>query len=465
MTTNINPNSNANHKPEHLLSRIIKLGLPVALQSALVAILALADVLMVSDFGMEAAAAVGIASKWHFVAIMIMAGLASANGTLVAQYWGKSDRKSARTVTSIAMTFGLKVLVPVTLVITLGAKLLMMLQTSDQSVIDLGATYLWYGFPVLLLTHIVIVTEASMRSSGDTVTPLILGAITIALNIALNFVLIQGAFGLPAMGVAGAALATTLARLIQVGMMYTYMRVKKHWLLTKESSIHRPSLWLSYRRLALPLTLNAVLWAVGTMAYQMIFGHMGTTELAVFSMLAPFESLCYSVFFGISVACSVLLGHSLGRDEFDQAMRMGLTFIKAVVGFGLLVGATLFIGKEHVLTWLNLDEAALYPLASPAITIMCFAVVIRMLNMVIINGIIRAGGDNPFCLRMDFIAMWMVGIPACFYGAFIAGWDFKYIYGLMLVEEVVKLAICSHRYMSRRWINNLTISTEEPQTA
>ncbi|MDK9738108.1 MATE family efflux transporter [Vibrio sp. D404a] len=465
MTTNINPNSNTNHKPESLLSRIIKLGLPVALQSALVAILALADVLMVSDFGMEAAAAVGIASKWHFVAIMIMAGLASANGTLVAQYWGKSDRKSARTVTSIAMTFGLKVLVPVTLVITLGAKLLMTLQTSDQSVIDLGATYLWYGFPVLLLTHIVIVTEASMRSSGDTVTPLILGAVTIALNIALNFVLIQGAFGLPAMGVAGAALATTLARLIQVGMMYLYMRYKQHWLLTTESSMQRPSLWLSYRRLALPLTLNAVLWAIGTMAYQMIFGHMGTTELAVFSMLAPFESLCYSVFFGISVACSVLLGHSLGRDEFDQAMRMGLTFIKTVVGFGALVGFMLFMGKEHVLTWLNLDEAALYPLASPAMTIMCFAVVIRMLNMVIINGIIRAGGDNRFCLRMDFIAMWMVGIPVCFYGAFIAGWDFKYIYGLMLVEEVVKLAICSHRYMSRRWINNLTISTEEPQAA
>ncbi|MEZ9203613.1 MATE family efflux transporter [Vibrio splendidus] len=465
MTTNINPNSSMNNKPESILPRIVKLGLPVALQSALVAILALADVLMVSDYGMEAAAAVGIASKWHFVAIMIMAGLASANGTLVAQYWGRNDRKSARTVSSIAMIFGLKVLLPVTAIITLGSQFLMMLQTSDQTVIELGATYLWYGFPVLLLTHIVVVVEASMRSSGDTVTPLLLGGVTIALNIALNFVLIKGAFGIPAMGVAGAALATTLARLIQVGLMYSYMRMRKHWLLTTPSSPHRPSLWLSYRRIALPLTMNAVLWAMGTMAYQMIFGHMGTTELAVFSMLAPFESLCYSIFFGISVACSVLLGHSLGRDEFDDAMSMGLTFIKAVVGFGAVVGLLLFMGKEHVLSWLNLSTDALYPLAAPAMTIMCFAVVIRMLNMVIINGIIRAGGDNAFCLRMDFIAMWMVGIPVCVYGAFVAGWDFKYIYGLMLVEEVVKLAICSHRYLSRRWINNLTVTYDEPQAA
>ncbi|MCV5990339.1 MATE family efflux transporter, partial [Escherichia coli] len=91
----------------------------------------------------------------------------------------------------------LKVLIPVTLIITLGSELIMRLQTSDTRVIELGATYLWYAFPVLLLTHIVIVLEASMRSSGDTVTPLLMGAMTIVLNIGLNFWLIKGGFGIP----------------------------------------------------------------------------------------------------------------------------------------------------------------------------------------------------------------------------------------------------------------------------
>ncbi len=133
--------------PEGLLKTITKLGFPVAIQSALVAILALADVLMVSDFGKEATAAVGIASKWHFIAIMIMAGLASANGTLVAQYWGKDDARSAKAVSLIALNFGLKVLIPVTLLITLGSQFIMMLQTNDQTVIGLGSVYLWYAFP------------------------------------------------------------------------------------------------------------------------------------------------------------------------------------------------------------------------------------------------------------------------------------------------------------------------------
>ncbi len=316
--------------PEGLLKTITKLGFPVAIQSALVAILALADVLMVSDFGKEATAAVGIASKWHFIAIMIMAGLASANGTLVAQYWGKDDARSAKAVSLIALSFGLKVLIPVTLLITLGSQFIMMLQTNDQTVIGLGSVYLWYAFPVLLLTHIVIVIESSMRSSGDTVTPLIIGSLTIVINIVLNYWLIKGGFGVPAMGVAGAALATSISRAIQVLLMLALMKLKQHWLLTTEASSERPSLWLSYRRLALPVTLGAVLWGIGTMAYQIIFGHMGTTELAVFSMLGPFESLCYAIFFGLSVACSVLIGQSLGRNEFERAQAMAAYFIKVV---------------------------------------------------------------------------------------------------------------------------------------
>ncbi|HAS6347094.1 MATE family efflux transporter [Vibrio sp. IRLE0018] len=459
MNTHLTNNSAQNTLPEGLLKTIAKLGFPVAIQSALVAILALADVLMVSDFGKEATAAVGIASKWHFIAIMIMAGLASANGTLVAQYWGKDDRRSAKAVSLIALNFGLKVLIPVSLLITLGSQFIMMLQTNDKTVIELGSVYLWYALPVLLLTHIVIVIESSMRSSGDTVTPLFIGSVTIFVNIALNYWLIKGGLGVPAMGVAGAALATSISRALQVVLMLGFMKYKRHWLLETEASADRPSLWLSYRRLALPVTLGAVLWGIGTMAYQIIFGHMGTTELAVFSMLGPFESLCYAIFFGISVACSVLIGQSLGRNEFDRAQAMAAYFIKVVFVVGVSVGAFMLLNREWILSGLNLNSEELKPLAAPAVIILCCGIWIRMLNMTIINGIIRAGGDNVFCLRMDFIAMWMTGIPLCALAAFIAGMEFKVVYALMLAEEIVKLALCYRRYTQKFWIKNLTVVT------
>ncbi len=138
---------------------------------------------------------------------------------------------------------------------------------------------------------------------------------------------------------------------------------------------------------------------------------MGTTELTVFSMIGPFESLCYSLFFGLSVACSVLLGQSLGRDDFAQALDMSKYFIKIVLVFGGIIGLLLLLGQHTILSWLNLASDELYPLASPALMIFCCAIWLRMLNMIIINGMLRAGGDNLFCLRMDFISTWVVGVP------------------------------------------------------
>lgn len=459
MTTNT-PQQNA--LPERMFSRVAKLAFPVAIQSALVSILALADVLMVSDYGQSATAAVGIASKWHFVAIMIMAGLASANGVLVSQYWGRNDKVHAKTVTLQAMKFGLAIMVPVTFAITVFASQIMQLQTNDFAVINQGAQYLWYSFPVLILTHIIITAESSMRSSGDAMTPLVLGAITIAINICLNFILIKGYLGFPAMGVAGAALATTIARFAQVVMMWVVLSKRRHWLLTSESIRRHQTLWMTYRKLAIPQSLNTLLWALGTLTYQIIFGHMGTTELAVFSMIGPFESLLYATFMGISVACSVLIGQSLGRDEFDTAQAMTRFFLKFVVIIGLGMSLCLYLNHQFVLAWLNLDSSSLRPYAQPAMVVMSIGITLKMLNMIIINGILRSGGENLFCLRMDFIAMWMVGIPLTAYGAFVGHWDFGWVYFTMLTEEVVKLGLCFNRYLKKRWLNNLTI---QPQPA
>jgi len=441
-----------------MLPEVAKLAFPVAVQSALVAILALADVLMVSDFGKEATASVGIASKWHFVAIMIMAGLSSANGVLVAQYWGKNDRSAAKTITGLALWFGIKILIPVTFVITLFSSSIMLLQTSDALVIELGSTYLLYSFPVLLLTHVIIVVESSLRSSGDAFTPLLLGAITIVVNIALNFWLIKGGLGIPALGVAGAALATTISRLLQVCLIGYYLRRRNHWLLREKVLQQTHLLWVSYKKLAFPATASGLVWALGTLVYQTMFGHVGTTELAVFSMLGLFESLCYSIFFGISVACSVLMGQSLGTDNYTRALDMTHFFIRCVLVCGLLVGGILLSGREYILSCLSLTDAELYPLALPAITILSCGIWLRMLNMLIINGILRSGGDNMFCLRMDFIATWMVGVPSVYYAAFIAEWEFKYVYLLLIAEEMAKFSLCFYRYLKRGWMNNLTVS-------
>jgi Na+-driven multidrug efflux pump len=447
-----------NTLPPKMFSQVMKLALPVAVQSALVAILQLADVLMVSDFGQEATASVGIATKWHFVIIMISAGIASANGILVSQYWGKGDKNSARSVHQLGLKYGTLFMLPLTLLVTGLSSYIMMLQTSDASVIELGSTYLWYSLPVLVVTHWIIIGESSLRSSGNAMLPLILGAFTVFLNIGLNFWLIKGGMGVEPMGVAGAALATTIARSIQAILLYTVLYKTRSWIVTAKLIEDTRRLAQSFQKIALPTVSSSLVWAFGTLTYQIIYGHMGTTELAVFSMIGPFEGLCYSAFFGIAVACSVLIGQSLGRDEFDTARSMTKLFIGSVIAIASMMGVGIFFGVDAIVSWLSLDEPHLYAMAAPAMTVLSVLLGIRMVNMIIILGALRAGGENSFVLRMDFISMWMVGIPLTAYGAFIGNWEFQYVYALMLCEEIVKFILCSRRYLKGTWLNNLTLS-------
>ncbi|MGL5431139.1 MAG: MATE family efflux transporter [Vibrio sp.] len=114
---------------------------------------------MVSSFGTEATAAVGLASKWHFMAIMIMAGLSSASGILIAQFWDRNDRSAAKSITLLAIKSEALLLLPVSILFVVFSKPIFPLQTSDLDVIRLGSDYLWYASPALLLTHLVIVFE------------------------------------------------------------------------------------------------------------------------------------------------------------------------------------------------------------------------------------------------------------------------------------------------------------------
>ncbi|EKO3380598.1 MATE family efflux transporter [Vibrio fluvialis] len=444
------------NKDKNLLSQTVRIGLPVAIQSALVAILSLADVLMVSNFGTEATAAVGLASKWHFVAIMLMAGLSTASGILIAQFWGKNDPTSAKTVTIIAIKVGTILLTPISVIFVVFSDHILHIQTNDMNVVRLGSEYLWYASPVLLLTHLVIVFESTMRSTNDAFTPLLIAVMTIAINIILNYGLISGNLGMPALGVAGAALATTISRIVQLAVFLSYFHIKRHWLQSVSQLRDSATLRITYRRLAIPAVANSLLWAMGTMVYQTIFGHMGTLELAVYSTLGPFESLCYSLFFGLSVACSVMIGQRLGGKNYDDAFKTSVMFTKVFGLLGIISSAVLLLLQPLLLRLLAMDSEQFLPISKPAITILSIAVSLKMINMIMINGILRSGGDNAFCLRTDFVAMWLCGIPITAVGAFFMQMDFQYVYALMLIEELIKLFMCWRRYRTKVWLRDLT---------
>lgn len=446
-----------NRRP--LIQEVLGLAIPVAIQSALVSALGMADVLMVSHLGSEAVAAVGLGSKINFVFILLMAALGTGCSILVAQYWGAGRHDRVRHTLALSIVAGTLFMLPITLLVLFNAPALMMLGTDNSQVITQGSAYLSITALTLWLTQIVIIYEAALRATGDSKTPLHYATFTIALNIVLNFWLINGGLGVPALGVAGAALATLLARVFQVAwMLFGQQQAGQRLHLRRQYFAEALTRSLVHRFWAMswPLLINFTLWSMGSLSYHLIAGRLGTTPLAVMSLLSPIESMYHSFFFGVTNACSIMIGQRLGRGQFAEARALAKSFMlfAPLSSFGL--GLVLLAISPFVLPLLgNLDAETLHQ-TQLAFVVMCLGFWVKVFNMVSIQGILRSGGDTKFCLYLDMSALWLIGLPLTLAAAFWWQLPFIWVYAMILAEEGAKALGNIWRVRQQKWVRNLT---------
>ncbi|AJQ96291.1 MATE family efflux transporter [Gynuella sunshinyii] len=444
-------------------SQLVQLALPVAIQTMLVSLLGMIDIFMVGTIGNEAVAAVGLGGKIHFVTVVIMASMATGSSVLIAQYWGTKNVQRAKSVVALALMTGIVLLTVLTALLLVFANDIFRFSNDDPVVARLGVDYILWSAPLLLLTHAIIIYEGALRSLNQTVLPLIMAAIAIGINVLLNYALIDGHFGLPAMGVSGAALATDIARTVQVILILGYLKFSKHPLhlqLADYVKSFDPLLIRKYWRLTWPLIVNFSLWAIGSFGYHWIAGRMGTTPLAVISLISPIEGLYHSIFMGMSAACSIMIGQSLGRSDFDTATKLAKFFVVVNPILSFMLGVVLILARGGIFAGFgHLDEATL-ALADHVFIIMGLLFWVKVMNMTLINGILRAGGDNRFCLFNDMLSMWVLGLPITAIAALVFGARYEIVYALIMVEEVNKAIFSFWRYRQGHWKRNLTLENE-----
>lgn len=452
----------------NLIQQTLKLAIPVALQSLLVSLLSMSDVFMVTGLGTEAVAAIGLGAKLHFVLIMVMASFGSTVSILVAQYHGRGNQSASRAVLSLGVLAGLLLLIPLSFAFVIYPESVLKLLSQDVTLITLGTDYLRLTFPLLIFTHLIICFESALRARGETVTPLLLSSIAIVLNIALNYLLIHGVGPLPQLGVNGVAIASDIARFTQVFLLLHYLALRKHpfalsnlWLTVNALTNHVRQ----FLKIALPLAFNFTIWGVGTFVYHGVAAKMGTSALASISLISPIEGLYHSLFFGLVTACSVLIGQNLGRDDFNQAIYIAKRFALFAPLGSLFLGLILLALSPIFLPWLLQPGSEIYVLSSQLLWLMCLTFWIKVLNMTVINGILRAGGDNRFVLYSDIFSMWGMAIPACLLAAFYFELSYFWVYAMVLVEEVVKAVLVCYRVVQKKWLNNLTDSPKALNSA
>ncbi len=440
------------------LRRLFAIALPIALQNIMFSSRGLVDVLMLGQLGEADIAAVGVASRAMFVTTLMLVGVNTGGALLTAQFWGAGNKDGVRESTALTWIIANAFALLTVVLFMLYPEQIMGLATDSAQVIALGSDYIVITslsmFAVACVSSMAVGLRAMHRPGVST----FFSGIGIVSNVFLNWVLIFGHFGMPAMGIKGAAIATVLSGAIEIVCLYAFLYKSKSLLAFTLSDVkvaftsEKVSRFL---RLSLPTTLNFFTWAAGLFAYHAIMGRTGVQGLAALSVMTPVDSIGISLLIGTSTAAGVLTGNQIGAKKYDAVyyQSIGLLFLSVLLG--LCTAVVLYTIQIPILDSFSALTEETRALADKFMLILCFGMVIRSIPLTLVVGVLRAGGDVKYCLYQDVVSQWFIGIPIAAFAAVYLGLKPEYVYALFLVEECIKCFSAIHRLKSRKWIRNL----------
>ncbi|MFW8630482.1 MATE family efflux transporter [Vibrio natriegens] len=438
--------------------RLFSIALPFALQLLLYAVLGLVDIMMVGQLGETEVAAVGLSNRIFYFNLVLILGITGGVNVLAAQYYGSGDEAGIRRCVVQAVMAVTLISLPFIALYSIHPRLFLHLASEDAPLVLLSAEYMQITGVSLLFTCLVVPIEAALRATGDSKTPTIISLISVALNIALNWLLIFGNLGFPELGVAGSAWGTTIARLLQTVCIVGLIWRKKQWLIPTqndvENALSRKNIRL-FAAIAIPVMLHDGGWALGTLVYAFIYGQMSVEALAIMSLLSPLENCLYAFFLGFALACSTMLGHELGANRYHQAWSQSKVFLWLGTGVAVLVGIVLYLLREEIVPLFGkLNEQTLTN-AIYVLAVLASALCIKVFNTVAVIGVLRSGGDIKFAALFNLFCMWCIGIPLVYLSALQWLWPLYLVYLISMTEEVVKAGLAIYRVLQRKWLNNL----------
>ncbi len=451
---------------KHFFATLIRLWFPLALQQLIIAGLGLVSVTMIGQLGDTAIAAVGLANQIFFLLQLLLFGVGSGSAIYVAQFWGKRDIVSIRRILGVCLTIGLVGAAFFSFIAIIIPDLAVGIYSTDPAVIALGGDYLriaGLGYIAVAITTSYAVT---LRSTGNVRLPVTISILTLLLGTVLNYALIFGAFGLPALGVRGSAIGTMLPRLIEcivlLGAIYTSPSAAAASL-RQMFGFDLAFLW-SVLKTILPVTLNEILWSTGISLYSVIYAHISTESLAAVSIASTIENLAFVPFAPAANVCAIMIGHRIGADEEHKAFDYARRFFALYILASAIIGSAVFLTADLVLSWYDI-AAASQQVARAVLTIISFALFIKVSNMLFIVGILRAGGDTRVSFAIDVGSLWLIGLPLAALGAFVFQLPAYWVYLLGISDEATKFLVASWRILSKRWINNLARQHAPPTIA
>ena len=340
------------------IKKAIAIAIPITFQLLLNTTLNFIDILMIGSLGETTIAAVGLANKVFFVFSLLLFGICSGSSILTSQYFGKKDIKSIRRVLGISLVIGLIGSIFFVIPGILCPKLVMNIFTPSTNTIAIGASYLAIVAISYPLTAITNVYTAVLRSINEVRLPVVISLVSIFINIVLNYTLIFGHFGAPALGVQGAALGTLIARIIECLSILTIIYIKNGPAAAKIKELidFNKEFTKKFFITVTPVIINEFMWGLGVTMYSLVYGRMGDGAVAAITITQNVEQIITVMFQGIGSATAVILGNELGANKLEKADIHAKYLIVMQLVLSLVMGVVCFLIKMPLIRLFSVSE-------------------------------------------------------------------------------------------------------------
>ena len=435
---------------------VMVIAVPVALQNLLTTTGSMVDTMMIAPLGETSVGAIGLCAQFTSLMFACYWGFVGGGMLFFSQYWGAKDDDGINRAYGVTLCCMMTVGLIFCGLAMLAPQLVMRVYTDKTAIQEIGVRYLrivGFAYPLQIYSMAMC---ALLRSTERVKIPMYGALFSVATNVVFNWLLIYGKFGLPALGIQGAAVATVLAGLVNVLVIWALSRRQKHAYLF---SVRKHFRWTreflrEYFRKCFFILCNELMIGVGNMVINIVLGRQSEQAIAATAVFRTLEGFIIGFFAGFSNASSVLVGKEIGAGNLDEAYERAKRLILMCASAILLACLFLIAVHKPLLHAMSLQGES-YRIGVGMLLIYCVAAVIRMSNWTH-NDTFRASGDATYGTVLEICFMYAMVLPAvCLTGLKLHA-PFLVIFACCYIDEPVRLVLMLRHLYTGRWVRPVT---------
>lgn len=434
---------------------LLQIAIPVTLQCLMQSSFSVVDQIMTGQLGSLSIAGIGLGGKFASIYSVMIAAVASVTGIMIAQYIGKKDEAE------VGRSFCTNLIVSLILVLIFTLLSIMMpyqilgLYTNDNATIQGGVVYLRIYALSFLPVAITSIFSAYFRCVRAAKVPLYASIFASVANTVLNYILIFGKAGFPAMGVKGAAWASVIAQLlgcILTLILFFLLYKRNAWKIPFEIKMDKIHM-KQYLVILMPLLLCEFFWSLGENVYASIYGHVGTKAFAAMTLTNPLQALVIGALSGVSQAAGVMIGKRLGANDTECAYRDAKKLMYSGLACSILLSILVIVFSKYYVFIFHVENDVRL-MTRYVLVAYAFVAPVKVQNM-ILGGILRSGGKTTLVMVIDMIGTWIFGVPLGLPAAFVFHLPIAAVYFVLSMEECVRVIISLVVFRKKKWMQTL----------